>query len=81
MSRSKPSKYLPIDCYIHYAIQSPRKRHLRQPNCSKGLTKLVIILDYKPPWMLCLALQPGQKSGLILPFYVIQKLNLQKKSF
>ena len=27
--------------------------------------KLAIILDYKLPWMLCLALQPGQKSGLI----------------
>ena len=27
-------------------------------------------LDYKCPWMLCLALQPGQKSGMILPFEV-----------
>ena len=38
-----------------------RKRHLQQSNFSKGLTKLAIILDYKCPWMLCLALQPGQK--------------------
>ena len=37
----------------------------------KGLTKLAIIPDYKRPWMLCLALQPGRKSGLILPFSVV----------
>ena len=37
----------------------------RQPNFSKVFTKLAIILDYKCPWMLCLALQPGQKLNLI----------------
>ena len=30
-------------------------RHLWQPNLLKGLTKLAIILNYKHPWMLCLA--------------------------
>ena len=37
----------------------------------KGHTKLAVILDYKRPWMLCLALQPGQKSDVILPFEVV----------
>ena len=40
----------------------PRKRHLRQPAHSKGLTKLVILL----PQMLCIALQPRQKLDMIL---------------
>ena len=30
-----------------------RKRHLRQPIHSKELTKLVILPDYKRPWLLC----------------------------
>ena len=55
--------------------------HLRQPNFSKGLTKLAIILDYKHPWMNCLDFQPGQKSGMILPFEVVLKLKLQKNNF
>ena len=44
----------------------------------KGLTKLAVILDYKRPWMLCLALQPGQKSGMILPFEMVLKSKLPK---
>ena len=36
---------------------------------------------YKRPWMLCLALQPGQKSGMILPFEVVLKLKLPKNHF
>ena len=43
---------------------------------SKGLTKLAIILDYKRPWMLCLAFQPGQKLGMILSFEVVLKSKL-----
>ena len=31
--------------------------------------------------MLCLALQPGQKSGMILPFEVVLKLKLPKNHF
>ena len=42
-------------------------RHLRQPHFSKGLTKL--------------ALQPGQKSGMILPFEVVLQLKLPKSHF
>ena len=42
-------------------------RHLRQPHFSKGLTKL--------------ALQPGQKSGMILSFEVVLKLKLPKNHF
>ena len=33
---------------------------------SKGLTKLAILLDYKCPELICLALPAGQKFGLIL---------------
>ena len=44
----------------------------------KGLTKLAVILDYKRPWVLCLALQSGQKSGMILPSEVVLKLKLPK---
>ena len=29
-------------------------------------SRVAVILDYKRPWMLCLALKPGQKLGLIL---------------
>ena len=43
--------------------------------------KLAIILDYKSPWMLCLALQPGQKSGLILVDNCYFKIEVTKKSF
>ena len=32
----------------------------------KRLTKLAIFLDYKPPGLICLALPPRQKFGLIL---------------
>jgi hypothetical protein len=42
-------------------------RHLRQPNFSKDLTKLAIILDYKRPGMLCLAL-PARHKVLKLDF-------------
>ena len=38
-----------------------RKRHLRRPHFSKGLTKLAILPDYKHPGMLCLALPAGSK--------------------
>ena len=31
--------------------------------------------------MLCLALQPGQKSGMILPFEVLLKLKLPNNHF
>ena len=31
--------------------------------------------------MLCLALQPGQKLGMILPFEVVLKLKLPKNHF
>ena len=31
--------------------------------------------------MLCLALQPGQKSGMILPIEVVLKLKLPKNHF
>ena len=31
--------------------------------------------------MLCLALQPGQKLGMILPFEVVLKLNLPKINY
>ena len=48
---------------------------------SQDLTELAIILDYKRPWMLCLALQPDQKSGRILPFEVVLKLKLPKNHF
>ena len=54
---------------------------VRSDTFSKELTKLAIILDYKRPWMLCLALQPGQKSGMILPFEVVLKLKLPKNHF
>ena len=43
--------------------------------------KVLLILDYKHPWMLCLALRPGQKSGEILPFEVVLKLKLPKNHF
>ena len=42
---------------------------------------LAILLDYKRPWMLCLALQPGQKSVMILLFEVVLKLKLPKNHF
>ena len=38
-------------------------------------------MDYERPWTLCLALQPGQKSGMILPFEVVLKLKLPKNNF
>ena len=40
-------------------------------------SKLAIILN----WMFCLALQPGQKSGMILPLEMVLKLKLQKINF
>merc|ERR1712051_722464 len=43
-----------------------RKRHLRRPHFSKGLTKLAIFPDYERPGLICLALPPRQKFGLIL---------------
>ena len=43
-----------------------QKGYLRQPNFSKGLTKLAIFPDYKRPGLICLALPPRQKFGLIL---------------
>ena len=42
--------------------------------------KSAIILDYKRPWMLCLALKPGQKLGLILVESGF-KIEITKKSF
>ena len=40
-----------------------------------------LILDYKRPWILCLALQLGQKSDMILPFEVVLKLKLPRNHF
>ena len=51
------------------------------PIFQKVFKKLAIILDYKRPWMLCLALQPGQKLGIILPFEVVLELKLPKNHF
>ena len=47
----------------------------------KSLTKLAVFPECKCPWMLCLALQPRQKIGPDLPFWVVLKLKLQKKKF
>ena len=41
-------------------------------------SKLAIILNHNCPWMFCLALQPGQKSGMILPIEMVLKLKLPK---
>ena len=38
-----------------------RKRHLRRPHFSKGLTKLAILPDYKCPGLICLALPARRK--------------------
>ena len=43
-----------------------RKRHLRRPHFSKGLTKLAILPDYECPGLICLALPARRKFGLIL---------------
>ena len=51
----------------------PRKRHLRQPNFSNGLTKLAILPDYKLPGMLCLALLAHTKVQKVVfqsEFYI-----------
>ena len=53
------SLYWVCDICAHYY---PQKRHLRQSNFSKDLTK---VADYKGPRMLCLALTPCQKSAFI----------------
>ena len=43
-----------------------RKRHLRRPYFSKGLTKLAILWDYECSGMLCLALPARQNFGQTL---------------
>ena len=58
-----------------------RKRHLRRPHFSKGLMKLAIVLDFKCPWMLCLALQAGQKFGSDFTILSGLKIEVTKKSF
>ena len=47
----------------------------------KGLTKLAILLNYKCPELLCLALPPHQILGLILVIKFFFKLKLQKNHF
>ena len=57
----------------------PRKRHLRQSNFSKGLTKLAILRDYKCPTMNCRVqnLLQSAKIGLSKwTFYVKNHPNL-----
>ena len=47
--------------YNQERLSKEKKRH-----AFLHTAKLAIILDYKGPWMLCLALQPGQNLGLNL---------------
>ena len=59
-------------CAEQYAqlCHEGRKRHLRLPYFSKGLTKLAILYDYEHSWMLCLALPARRK---------VQKLDFQSE--
>ena len=71
--------------FFHEAVQctyqchESRKRHLRQPYFSKGLTKLAILPDYDCPGLICLALPARRKFGLILviKFFLVE---VMKKS-
>ena len=56
-----------------------RKRHLRRPHFSKGLTKLAILPNYECPGLICLALPACRKFGLILviKFFLVE---VMKKS-
>ena len=51
-----------------------RKRHLRRPHFSKGVTKLAILPECKCPGLIFLALPASQKFGLILviKFFLVE---------
>ena len=71
--------FIDLWCSKVHIVINVKSDTFGNPIFTKGLTKLAIILDYTRPWMLCLALQPRQKIGPDLPFWVVLKLKLQKK--
>ena len=67
-------------------VGSPKVINLKsdtfgKPICQKGLTRLAILPNDKCPKILCLALPPCPKSGLILVKKVVLRFMLPKNHF